>query len=128
MKKHRPKVEKVPSTATEAGAKSVAEKPGTRPSTVGPSTMPASISATTPGWRKGRSRKAKRRDRHTMSMTCTRKSAKASGSALPVVRSVESEPAARAAVEFDAVEFENMGESMVARRRRRKGPALWLAS
>jgi hypothetical protein len=49
INKIRPKLATMPSRGWEDFGKSVSEKPGMRPSTVGPKIMPASISATTIG-------------------------------------------------------------------------------
>lgn len=72
-----------PSVFMLAAGKSVSLKPGARPSTVGPSTMPASISATTAGCLKGDVSQPMSFAIARITTTCTRKSAKGDGSAFP---------------------------------------------
>jgi hypothetical protein len=54
-----------------------------RPITVGPNTIPANISATTPGCLKGAKMNARHRDTMIMRTTCAKNKATADGSGLP---------------------------------------------
>ena len=97
MKKIRAKSAIVLITMSELVGKSVAEKPGTRPSTVGPSTMPASISPTTAGCRMNDSALLNSLDSARITNTCPMKSANGLPKGCPsMMVPVEAEPSPRA--------------------------------